>query len=171
MLLLWGCHKKAPSPQFIEAQGLFTSLLDAKGDDAWNDPEMDRVYTLCNSVTASTLDFEAARLLMARIDDERAKRLQPGARKPPGSDTAQAPQWPDFPKPADEVPDAAVAVEAPIAGLEVGASFDAIRARYGPCFVPASGEIDLGGGAKADGWLWAGRPDCPKALSATASKL
>ena len=166
-LVLSGCHKKSPSPQFAEAQGLFSSLTDSKGDEAWADPDMDRVYTLCNSVTAKSSDFEAARKMMARIDEERAKRGQ--ARPTPRPDTPEAPNWPDFPKPPEEV-DAGEG-EPTIAGIEVGGDFKGIRTRYGPCFAPTEAQVDVPTVGKLDGWQWTGAIGCPGSLKSAAGKV
>jgi len=51
LLVCSGCKRKPiPSPQYAEAEGLYSSLVSYRGEAAWLDPQMDRVYTLLNSV-------------------------------------------------------------------------------------------------------------------------
>ncbi len=173
LLLVLGCHKKPlPSPQYAEALGVFTSLVDGKGDEAWNDPEMDRVYALCNAVSDKSSDYEDSRKMMARIDQERA-RLAKGEAAParPEGDQAGPPPFKPPPTPT-EAADAGPAEEPPPAGLEIGTSWGTVQTKYGPCFTSIGSVTVTGQGAgQADGYEWAGRPDCPKSLASTADKL
>lgn len=177
LLVCSGCKRKpVPSPQYAEAEGIYSQLVSYRGEAAWLDPDMDRVYTLCNAVNEKSSDYQAARNMMAKIDGERAKLKNLKSNfAPPNSDNSG--QQPEFLKPAKGPGDntAAAAEEADagpaeIAGFEVGQDFTKIAAKYGPCFTPTAAQVQTSDGM-ADGYTWAGRADCPRQLQVVADKL
>ncbi|MFT3836410.1 MAG: hypothetical protein QM723_05375 [Myxococcaceae bacterium] len=178
LLVCSGCKRKpVPSPQFAEAEGIYSQLVSYRGEAAWLDPDMDRVYTLCNSVNEKSSDYQAARAMMAKIDGERAKlkNLKSNFAPPNSGDNAAA--QPEFLKPlkTNDGTDNAAAADADagpaeIAGFEVGSDFAKISARYGPCFAPTAAQVQTQDGM-ADGYTWAGRTDCPRQLQVVADKL
>ncbi len=155
-LALAGCRKPKPSLEYTEAKGLHSTLVAKHGDDAYADPEMDRVVELLAKVPAESLDNAAARELEGfiaserkRIADEAAahERIMNSVERPPDvtGTTASAPRLPDEGQPESPA-DAGAASSEP----QVGMTVEEVRRLTQECFVSA-GTIKIKRGEQQQG--------------------
>jgi len=171
-LLAAGCSRKEPSPEYTRASERFNKLYATELDDAYVDPAMHEVEALLERVPADSLDAQAAKTLLTRIRDGRAKiekttadreKALALARTPPtftgGSVTPPPP--PPGTKPAGTVsaPDAGPPPAAPSAGMSVR-EFNRL---FGDCFEPA-GPVEVNGRGTSDSFTLVDSRRCQNAL-------
>lgn len=160
-LALAGCKKPKPSLEYTEAKGLHSTLVAKHGDDAYADPEMDRVLELLSKVPAESLDNTAARELEGfiaserkRIADEAAahERLMNAVDRPPEVPGTSPPvRPPDEGQPEVDTADAG----GPAPGEpQPGMTVDEVRRLTQDCFASA-GTVKLKrGDQQADGEMY-----------------
>jgi hypothetical protein len=76
LLLVTACSSKGePSPDFEVASQSFYALYGKQLDDAYHDPQMERILALLRMVPESSSDYARAQELLRRIRDAREKRI------------------------------------------------------------------------------------------------
>lgn len=133
-----GCKKPQPSPEFGEAQALHAKLFAQKLDQAYLDPQMDRVLELLKAVPPDSSDAQAARELeqkvvtereRVRAAEERRRKAMAEALKPTPSPFPAAPMA-ATPPPAQARPDAGPSQ--PAAGMKLAEFLE----HFSGCFNP-----------------------------------
>jgi len=137
-----GCRKKT-APQFYELESTYSILVAREGDDAFAEPEMDRVLAGLEQIPADTVEGPKAASLVATIKAERDRAAREAKAREAALAAATAvptsvPTAPSlFPKekPADTPP-----AEAPDAGAPArpwgGMTTAELKQHFGACFVP-----------------------------------
>ena len=78
LLVVTGCARKEPSPEYTRASERFNKLYAKELDDAYVDPAIHEVEALLEKVPADSLDAQAAAQLLNRIRTNRARIEQAG---------------------------------------------------------------------------------------------
>lgn len=172
LLVLAGCARKEPSPEYTRASERFNKLYAKELDDAYLDPAMHEVEALLQKVPPDSLDASAAAQLLARIRENRARLEQvakdretalAAARTPPSfsgqsvSPQASVTQPPAAARPAPP-PDAGPP-PAPTAGMSTR-DFNRL---FGDCFEPA-GPVEVNGRGTRDSFTLVDTSRCRTAL-------
>ncbi len=140
--LTGSCRKAQPSPQYHEALALHDRLHGEKLDDAYVDPEMEKVEELLRQVSDSSADYKAAQELLAKIaserqrvakeNEERQRAIAEALKPPPMPDRTEG-QTAVQPTQPSEPPDAAEP-DQPAPGMSV----QEFTRRFSRCFQSAS---------------------------------
>jgi len=176
---LLACSRPQPSAEYEHARQLWTGLVQARADDAAEDPRADEVLALLDRVPPDSADATAAAELRARIEGERKARSEERARREKlvaGAGAALATPGAGAPEPGAPA-GAAQDVEArPPVGvpLAIGMKLDDFRAAYGRCF-EERGPVQLtgaDGGAAHPAAMWVMKDDeaCRKELAPLAGQ-
>ncbi len=162
---LLACSRPQPSAEYERARQLWTGLVQARADDAVEDPRADEVLALLDSVPRDSADAAAAAELRARIEGERKVRSEERARREKlVAGAGAAPETPSVGGREPGAPGGAIEdVEArPPAGvpLATGMKLDDFRAAYGKCF-EERGPVQLTGadGGPRPGAMWVMKDD------------
>jgi hypothetical protein len=149
-----GC-KKPPqsSPEYTEASGSYTTLTATMGDDAYADPGMSRIESLLFNVPPESLDATAARELLAKIGQERARvAAEAAAHKKALEDATKPTVMPDSP-PSNEAPEKPVAAGPVHVGI--GMTTDEVSRAGGECFhYTQTLTVRNANGSEVDGVIW-----------------
>jgi hypothetical protein len=133
---LLACSRPQPSPDYERARQLWTSLVQARGEAAAEDPRADEVLALLDRVPKESLDAPAAAELRGRIEAERKSHVEELARRQ--RLVAGAGEAPDMPAgsgaAAAEGPAEPGPPPARVPALVVGMKLDEFRASFGDCF-------------------------------------
>ena len=157
-----GCKKPQPSPDYAEAETLFSALYADKLDDAYTDPQMEKVEELLGRVPAASRDQAAAAELLRKISTERARveaenaarkaaiddALKPVAANFDSRPLAAVPQDPQDEPPADAGTSAG-AVDAGPTQPETGMSSSEFLQKFSGCFSQGSA-VELTGHGLCD---------------------
>jgi hypothetical protein len=155
-----GCSRhREPSPDFSRASESFNKLYAQRLDDAFLDPKMREIEALLQRVPTDSLDAQAAKDLLNRIREGRARmqkaqddaQAASAAARTPSTvslSPREAPAEPAAPRPPPTPPDAgpAEAVQ-PTAGMSV-AEFNR---RFADCFQVA-GPVTVQGTGQRDSY-------------------
>jgi hypothetical protein len=153
LALLLACSRPPqPSPDYEQARQLWTSLVQARGDAAAEDPGADEVLALLDRVPSGSADAQAAAELRGRIEGERKAHLEELARRQQLVAGAGATSG-GMPEPGAP---AAEPKPAPASALVVGMKLESFREIYGDCFA-SRGAVQItspDGGAPRNGEMW-----------------
>jgi hypothetical protein len=138
LFVLAGCSRPKPSADYAEAQMAYDSITTRSGDDAYADPEMDRINGLLDKVPPTSVDAPAAAALKAKISSERNRIAEDAKKRQADLDVLRAPvpsltARPEEPKPTEPVPtpsDPVAESEQP----QVGLSMADFTKKFGACF-------------------------------------
>lgn len=145
-LSLAACKKPQPSQDFADASQKFAALYGQKLDEAYADPQMDPILDQLKKVPADSLDADAAKQLISRIETGRAQQranqeklaaaskaaLTPTAMPNFGGGTAQVQQQPQVQQP-ETAQDAGMAQNRAIAPRP-GMTSAEFEKSFGDCF-------------------------------------
>lgn len=179
LLMVTGCARKEPSPEYTRASERFNKLYAKELDDAYVDPAIREVEALLEKVPADSLDAQAASQLLTRIRENRARIEQastdrnkalatartgptfsgPSVSPPPGP-----PQGASRPAPA-AAPDAGPP-SAPTAGMPMR-EFNRL---FGDCF-EAAGPVEVNGRGPRDSYAMVDSDRCRRAMPGLASSV
>ena len=178
LLLVVGCSRKEPSPEYTRASERFNKLYAKELDDAYVDPAMREVEALLERVPADSLDFQAATQLLARIRENRTRieqaskdrdRALAEARTAP-TFSGQSVSPPPAPLPAagprSPAPPDAGAPMAPSAGMTTR-EFNRL---FGDCFEPA-GPVEVTGRGTRDSFTMVDSYRCRTAMPGMANSV
>lgn len=156
LLVVPGCKRPQPSPEYERATASFRALYAAQLDDAFLDPGMAEVEALLAQVPADSLDAAAARELQERITAGRAQAEARRAARHKAAADARA--LPDFEPTAEgaamaareAAEDAARRADAGLPGPAVGSSVADLERSYQGCLRrgPQVGVASLDGGLR-----------------------
>jgi len=171
LLVLPGCARREPSPEFTRASERFNKLYAKELDDAYLDPAMHEVEALLEKVPADSLDAQAAAQLLARIRDNRTRLEQASSQQEKALAEARTP--PKFsgqsvsPPPAPPGPPRPQSVAAPDAGPpsapSAGMSTRDFGRLFGDCFEPA-GPVEVTGKGTRDSYAMVDSYRCRNAM-------
>jgi hypothetical protein len=159
---LLACSRPRPSPEYERARAHWTALVEARGDDAAEDPAADEIIALLARVPAGSADAPVASELRARIEDERKARADERERRARLVAAAGAPRAATVALAGGTTPgDAADAAVAREAALAAGEKLEAFKEKRGDCFEPRGplSVTPLDGGAPRAGEAWAMKDD------------
>jgi hypothetical protein len=175
LLVLAACSRPKPSADYAEAQMAYDSVTTRMGDDAFADPEMDRIGGLLDKVPPNNVDAPAAAALKGKIASERARIAAEAKARQADFDVLRAPlptpaPRPEEPKPTEPTPpptDPVADSEQP----QVGLAFDEFTKKFGACF--SEGELITisNRNIKARSFSVNASEECGKKHAGFASKL
>ena len=178
LLLLAGCSRKEPSPEYTRASERFNKLYAKELDDAYVDPAMREVEALLERVPTDSLDSQAAAQLLARIRENRTRIEQASkdrdqalaeARTAPtfsGRSVSPPPAPPAAAGPRLPAPPDAGAPTAPSAGMTTR-EFNRL---FGDCFEPA-GPVEVTGRGTRDSFTMLDSSRCRTAMPGMANSV
>ena len=178
LLLVAGCSRKEPSPEYTRASERFNKLYAKELDDAYVDPAMREVEALLERVPADSLDSQAAAQLLARIRENRTRIEQASkdrekalaeARTAPtfsGRSVSPPPAPPPAAGPRLPAPPDAGAPMAPSAGMSTR-DFNRL---FGDCFEPA-GPVEVTGRGTRDSFTMVDSSRCRTAMPGMANSV
>jgi hypothetical protein len=157
LAMLLACSRPQPSPDYDRAAQLWTSVVQARGDAAAEDPRADEVLALLERVPRDSADAAAAAELRGRIEGERKAHVEELTRRQ--KLVAGAGAIPSAP--AESAQAVAEPRPPPTPGLAPGMTLEAFRENYGDCF-ESRGPVQLtspDGGAPSSGQMWVMKDD------------
>ncbi len=178
LLVLPGCARKEPSPEYTRASERFNKLYAKELDDAYLDPAMREVEALLEKVPPDSLDAQAAGQLLTRIRDNRTRLEQSSqqreeamaaARTPPtfsGQSVSSPPPPPGAPRP----PPPPAQDAGPPSGPSAGMSTRDFGRLFGDCFEPA-GPVEVSGRGTRDSYAMVDSSRCRSAMPALVNSL
>ena len=178
LLLVAGCSRKEPSPEYTRASERFNKLYAKELDDAYVDPAMREVEALLERVPTDSLDSQAAAQLLARIRENRTRIEQASkdrdqalaeARTAPtfsGRSVSPPPAPPPAAGPRLPAPPDAGAPMAPSAGMSTR-DFNRL---FGDCFEPA-GPVEVTGRGTRDSFTMLDSSRCRTAMPGMANSV
>ena len=178
LLVLTGCARKEPSPEYTRASERFNKLYAKLLDDAYLDPGMREVEALLEKVSPDSLDAQAAAQLLARIRENRT-RIEQGANEREKA-LAAARTAPTFsgpsvtPPPPSATPARTTPPPAPDAGPPVaptaGMAMRDFNRLFGDCFEPA-GPVEVNGRGTRDSYSMVDSDRCRRSMPAMANSV
>ena len=177
LLVLTGCARKEPSPEYTRASERFNKLYAKELDDAYVDPAIREVEALLEKVPADSLDAQAAAQLLTRIRENRTRIEQASkdrekalaaARTAPtfSGPSVSAPLSPPSSRPsAPPAPDAGP-LSAPTAGMAMR-DFNRL---FGDCFEQA-GPVEVNGRGPRDSYTMVDSDRCRRAMPGLVNSL
>jgi hypothetical protein len=179
LLVLTGCARKEPSPEYTRASERFNKLYAKELDDAYLDPGMHEVEALLEKVPPDSLDAQAAAQLLARIRENRTRLEQAAkeresalaaARTPPTfSGGSVTPPPPPPPSPARAAPPPAPDAGPPVAPT-AGMAMRDFNRLFGDCFEPA-GPVEVSGRGARDSYSMVDSDRCRRAMPGLANSI
>ena len=178
LLVLAGCARKEPSPEFTRASERFNKLYAKELDDAYVDPAMHEVEALLEKVPADSLDAQAAAQLLSRIRENRSRIEQTTKDREKALAAARtAPTFsgqsvsPPPPPPQSARPASAPVVDAgPPSGPTAGMAMRDFNRLFGDCFEPA-GPVEVTGRGPRDSYTMVDSDRCRRAMPAMANSV
>jgi hypothetical protein len=175
LLVLTGCARKEPSPEFTRASERFNKLYAKELDDAYVDPAIHEVEALLEKVPADSLDAQAAAQLLTRIRDNRSRIEQ--AAKDRDKALADARTGPTFSGPSVSPPPSppqthpppapdAGPPSAPTAGMPMR-EFNRL---FGDCFEQA-GPVEVNGRGPRDSYTMVDSDRCRRVMPGLANSI
>ncbi|HZJ53839.1 MAG TPA: hypothetical protein VFD38_06835 [Myxococcaceae bacterium] len=178
LLVLTGCARKEPSPEYSRASERFNKLYAKELDDAYLDPAMHEVEALLEKVPQDSLDAQTAAQLLARIRENRARLEQAAKDREKALAVARTP--PTFsggsvtPPPPPPIPARAAPPPAPDAGPPVaptaGMAMRDFNRLFGDCFEPA-GPVEVSGRGPRDSYSMVDSDRCRRAMPGLANSI
>jgi len=177
LLVVTGCARKEPSPEYTRASERFNKLYAKELDDAYVDPAIHEVEALLEKVPADSLDAQAAAQLLTRIRENRTRIEQASkdrekalaaARTAPtfSGPSVSAPLPPPSSRPsAPPAPDAGP-LSAPTAGMAMR-DFNRL---FGDCFEQA-GPVEVNGRGPRDSYTMVDSDRCRRAMPGLVNSL
>ena len=177
LLVLTGCARKEPSPEYTRASERFNKLYAKELDDAYVDPAIREVEALLEKVPADSLDAQASTQLLTRIRENRTRIEQASkdrekalaaARTAPtfSGPSVSAPLSPPSSRPsAPPAPDAGP-LSAPTAGMAMR-DFNRL---FGDCFEQA-GPVEVNGRGPRDSYTMVDSDRCRRAMPGLVNSL
>jgi hypothetical protein len=177
LLVLTGCARKEPSPEYTRASERFNKLYAKELDDAYVDPAIREVEALLEKVPPDSLDAQAAAQLLTRIRTNRARieqastdreKAMAAARSAPtfsGPSVSAAPPPPPARPAPPSAPDAGPP-SAPTAGM----AMRDFHRLFGDCFEPA-GPVEVNGRGPRDSYTMADSDRCRRAMPGLANSV
>jgi hypothetical protein len=179
LLVLTGCARKEPSPEYTRASERFNKLYAKALDDAYLDPGMREVEALLEKVPLDSLDAQAAAQMLARIRENRTRLEQvtndrekalAAARVPPTFSGASAsPPPPPPPGPARTTPPPTPDAGPPVAPT-AGMAMRDFNRLFGDCFEPA-GPVEVNGRGPRDSYSMVDSDRCRRSMPALANSI
>ena len=178
LLVLTGCARKEPSPEYTRASGLFNKLYAKELDDAYVDPAIHEVEALLEKVPPDSLDAQAAAQLLKRIRDNRTRIEQAtrereaamaGARTPP-TFSGQSVSPPPLPQTAARPPAPAAPDAGPPAAPTAGMAMRDFNRLFGDCF-EAAGPVEVNGRGPRDSYAMVDSDRCRRNMPALANSV
>ena len=178
LLVLAGCARKEPSPEFTRASERFNKLYAKELDDAYVDPAMHEVEALLEKVPADSLDAQAAAQLLNRIRENRSRIEQTTKDREKALAAARtAPTFsgqsvsPPPPPPQSARPASAPVVDAgPPSSPTAGMAMRDFHRLFGDCFEPA-GPVEVTGRGPRDSYTMVDSDRCRRAMPAMANSV
>lgn len=178
LLVLAGCARKEPSPEFTRASERFNKLYAKELDDAYVDPAMHEVEALLEKVPADSLDAQAAAQLLSRIRENRSRIEQTTKDREKALAAARtAPTFsgqsvsPPPPPPQSARPASAPVVDAgPPSSPTAGMAMRDFHRLFGDCFEPA-GPVEVTGRGPRDSYTMVDSDRCRRAMPAMANSV
>ena len=177
LLVVTGCARKEPSPEYTRASERFNKLYAKELDDAYVDPAIREVEALLEKVPADSLDAQASTQLLTRIRENRTRIEQASkdrekalaaARTAPtfSGPSVSAPLSPPSSRPsAPPAPDAGP-LSAPTAGMAMR-DFNRL---FGDCFEQA-GPVEVNGRGPRDSYTMVDSDRCRRAMPGLVNSL
>ena len=176
LLVLTGCARKEPSPEYTRASERFNKLYAKELDDAYVDPAIHEVEALLEKVPADSLDAQAAAQLLARIRENRARIEQATREREKALAAARtAPTFsgpsvsPPPPPPAGHTPPPAPDAGPPSAPT-AGMAMRDFNRLFGDCFEQA-GPVEVSGRGPRDSYTMVDSDRCRRSMPGLVSSL
>lgn len=152
------CRKPAqPSELYTRAHDGFSKLYGEKGNEAFLDPEMDKIEAQLQRVPADSLDAEAAKELLARIAKGRASvEADRRAREEAAAKAGEVPSVNFDPPPSGEAPPPPTEVQVPYVGMAVSE----LQTGFSGCFQKMKEQVEVAGRGLRDVWELSSKPEC-----------
>lgn len=179
LLVVTGCARKEPSPEYTRASERFNKLYAKELDDAYVDPAIREVEALLEKVPADSLDAQAASQLLTRIRENRARIEQTStdrdkalaaARTAPAF-SGQSVSPPPAPPQGASRPAPAVAPDAgPPSAPTAGMPMREFNRLFGDCF-EAAGPVEVNGRGPRDSYAMVDSDRCRRTMPALANSV
>jgi hypothetical protein len=177
LLVLTGCARKEPSPEYTRASERFNKLYAKELDDAYVDPAIHEVEALLEKVPADSLDAQAAGQLLNRIRTNRSHIEQAAKDREKAMANANAaptfsgpsvipPPTPSGTSHAAAPPPDAGPPSAPTAGM----SMRDFNRLFGDCFEQA-GPVEVNGRGPRDSYTMVDSDRCRRAMPGLTSSI
>ncbi|HEY3587119.1 MAG TPA: hypothetical protein VGK85_08200 [Myxococcaceae bacterium] len=178
LLVLTGCARKEPSPEYTRASERFNKLYAKELDDAYVDPAIHEVEALLEKVPADSLDAQAAAQLLNRIRTNRSRieqaakdreKAMANARTAPtfsGPSVIPPPTPPQTGHASAAPPQDAGPPSAPTAGM----SMRDFNRLFGDCFELA-GPVEVNGRGPRDSYTMLDSDRCRQAMPGLTNSL
>lgn len=154
-----GCRRDGgPSAEYARASKLWLAVVQEAGADPGSDPRADEALALARAVPAHSIDVDAARALVRRIEEAQAEAA------PPVEDEEEEDAFEEAVELTDSVDAAPEPAPAPPPRPPlVGSSEADFRARYGACVEMEGPFLEAGGTRTGDAWRLVPSPACQEA--------
>lgn len=170
LLVLTGCARKEPSPEYTRASERFNKLYAKELDDAYVDPAIREVEALLEKVPPDSLDAQAAAQLLTRIRENRTRieqasndreKAMAAARTAPtfSGPSVSAPLPPPSSRPSPPPAPDAGPPSAPTAGMAMR-DFNRL---FGDCFELA-GPVEVNGRGPRDSYTMVDSDRCRRTM-------
>ena len=179
LLVLPGCARKEPSPEYTRASERFNKLYAKELDDAYVDPAIREVESLLEKVPADSLDAQAASQLLTRIRENRARIEQTStdrdkalaaARTGPAFSGQSVSPRPAPPQGASRPAPAAAPDAGPPSAPTAGMPMREFNRLFGDCF-EAAGPVEVNGRGPRDSYAMVDSDRCRRAMPALANSV
>ena len=177
LLVLTGCARKEPSPEYTRASERFNKLYAKELDDAYVDPAIHEVEALLEKVPADSLDAQAAAQLLTRIRENRTRIEQ--ASKDREKALAAARTAPTFsgpsvsaplPPPASRPSPAPAPDAGPPSAPTAGMAMRDFNRLFGDCFEQA-GPVEVNGRGPRDSYTMVDSERCRRAMPGLTNSI
>lgn len=177
LLVVTGCARKEPSPEYTRASERFNKLYAKELDDAYVDPAIREVEALLEKVPADSLDAQAAAQLLTRIRENRTRIEQ--ASKDREKALAAARTAPTFsgpsvsaplPPPASRPSPAPAPDAGPPSAPTAGMAMRDFNRLFGDCFEQA-GPVEVNGRGPRDSYTMVDSDRCRRAMPGLVNSL
>ena len=179
LLVLTGCARKEPSPEFTRASERFNKLYAKELDDAYVDPAMHEVEALLEKVPPDSLDAQAAAQLLGRIREnrtrieqttkDREKALAAARTAPTFSGQSVSPPPPP-PQGSGRAAPAPAPDAGPPTGPTAGMAMRDFNRLFGDCF-EAAGPVEVTGRGPRDSYTLLDSDRCRRTMPAMTNSL
>ena len=180
LLVLTGCARKEPSPEYTRASERFNKLYAKELDDAGVDQHLaDEVEALLEKVPPDSLDAQVASQLLTRIRENRARIEQTSndrdkalaaARTAPAFSGQSVSAPPPPPQGAVRPAPAASPDAGPPSAPTAGMPMREFSRLFGDCF-EAAGPVEVNGRGPRDSYTMVDSDRCRRAMPALASSV
>ena len=172
LVVLTGCARKEPSPEFTRASERFNKLYAKELDDAYVDPAIREVEALLEKVPPDSLDAQAAAQLLTRIRENRTRIEQASTDREKALAAARtAPKFsgnsvsapPPPPATSGRTAPAGAPDAGPPSAPTAGMAMRDFNRLFGDCFEQA-GPVEVNGRGPRDSYTMADSDRCRRAM-------